>query len=129
VPREIVVITPVPVTTEELLLAAQEVDPTLRFRQVGGGAVVQLVDDAGSQPVLSVQQPSALRVPSEIERLLPAGSVPAPVRAAVVAAAESGEAVWLEALAPFDARGAVGVAVARRLAARLDGACVVQDGR
>lgn len=128
-PREIVIITPVPVTTEELLLAAQEVEPTLRFRQVGGGAVVQLVDDADSAPVFSVQQPSALRVPSEIERLLPAGSVPAPVRAAVVAAAESGGAVWLEALAPFDARGSVGVEVARRLAARLDGACVVQDGR
>lgn len=128
-PRELTLVTPVPITLEALVLSAQALDPTLRIRQAEGGALIQLVDDADAAVVLSLQQPSTLQVTSEIDRLLPEGSVTATIRAAIHQAAERTEAAWTEAFAPFGTRGELGVAVAQGLAEGLGGTCVVQDGR
>ena len=128
-PREITLVTPAPITLEVLVLSAQDVDPTLRVRQVENGALIQLVDEADAGVVLTLQQSSTLLVPSEIDRLLPEGSLSPAVRAAVHEGAERTEAAWTEAFAPFDGRGERGVAVAQGIARRLGGSCIVQDGR
>lgn len=128
-PREITLVTPAPITLEVLVESAQAVDPTLRIRQVESGALLQLVDEADAAVVLTLQQSSALQVPSEIERLLPEGALPPAVRAAVHEAAGRTAAAWTEAFAPFDRRGERGVAVAQQIAHRLAGSCIVQDGR
>lgn len=133
-PREIVVLAPNPPDIAALVQAGAAVDPQLGMRTMGGGAVHQLcqVGEAEDVAVLSVQQPLAVDNGEEVARLLPgrAGRDLAAAGVALRAAdgAPSPRLWWVEALAPWDARGEIGVAVARELASRLGGVCVVQDG-
>lgn len=128
-PREIILVTPAPIALEVLVASAEEVDPTLRVRQAERGALLQLVDEADAEVVLTLQQSSALQVPTEVERLLPERSLTPAVRAAVYEASVVGAAAWTEAFAPFERHGERGVAIAQGIARRLGGACIVQDGR
>lgn len=117
-PREIVVLSPTPPDAAALLRAGAAVNDQLRVRTLYGGAVHELCtgDGTGDDAVLSIWQPNDVGNRAEITRLLPdAPALPDPLW-------------WVEAVAPWGERGAVGVAVAYELAAQLGGACVVQDG-
>ncbi|MFI0481578.1 hypothetical protein [Actinomadura sp. 9N215] len=56
---------------DKLTLAAcmAHMDPGLRVRSAGGGAVVQLCDDDG-EPLLSIEAAQRVEVEGEVERLL-----------------------------------------------------------
>jgi hypothetical protein len=141
VPREIVVLSPVPPDARVLVDAGAAVDGRLTLRTLDGGAVHQIcrVTDAADAtqetdgavpavppvpavlPVLSVHQPLQADDAAEVARLLPDS-------AATAVAGWRPPFWWVEALAPWGAAGDDGVAVAQELALRLGGVCVVQDG-
>nr|WP_297427765.1 hypothetical protein [uncultured Actinotalea sp.] len=130
-PREIVVLSPVPPDARALVEAGAAIDGRLGLRTLDGGAVHQLCrvetaadgtqDPGAARPVLSVHQPLQADDAAEVARLLPG-----PAASAVVD--WHPPFWWVEALAPWGAAGDDGVAVAQELALRLGGVCVVQDG-
>ncbi|MEE6286662.1 hypothetical protein V2J52_03215 [Georgenia sp. MJ173] len=117
-PREIVILSPSPPDAQALLRAGVAVDDTLRVRTLYNGSVHELCrgDGDGDTAVLSVYQPQDVSNPAELQRLLPdAPPMPDPLW-------------WIEALAPWGAKGDIGVRLAYELSAQLGGACLVQDG-
>jgi hypothetical protein len=115
-PRDLIIVSARAPRFEDLVAAARSEDPTLIPVRSSGGAVVRLVGPALA-PVLSVQYSLAVHVAEEIERLAPeaVGRVAIP-------------ASWTEAWAPWGPEGDVGVRIARELAERCDGVCLVEDG-
>lgn len=133
-PREITILAPRPLTDAEVLRAATDAVDDIGVRRINPGALLQFAAPTadGVEIVLTVEQPSLLCAPEEIERLHPGVVLPDGMRAATVQAAidpDSTRAVWIEATAPATAYGAIGVGICERLAADVDGTCIVQDGR
>ncbi len=114
-PREIYLLTPVPVVIEALLAAAAEVDDQLGVRALYDGAALQLVGDDGDA-VLTVQGSRLLQDSADVARVTRGLEVPA------------GQVWWAEATAPWGPSGLTGVVIARGLAAVLRGAVRVEDG-
>ena len=115
-PRDIVIVAPRAPLLAELVHVARAIDPSLFPVRAAEGAVVRLVGPA-LRPVLSVQYSLAVHTASELERLAPeaVGSVALP-------------ASWTEAWAPWGDEGDTGVRIARALAERCGGVCIVEDG-
>ncbi|MFE7506394.1 hypothetical protein [Promicromonospora sp. NPDC057488] len=129
--REITILAPRTVTDLELVESAYGVDPELGLRRVNPGAMIQFLRD-DKDVVLTVLQPSYLRAPDEIDRMLPGADVAAAVREAArraTADPAAAQPVWIEALAPWDEHGETGARICRAVAAAVGGTCVVQDGR
>ena len=113
-PRDITILSPEEPDALDLAVAARAVDESLGVREIDAGDALQVFDASGEQ-LLTVYGARRLDVPGEVERLLPAPPSPAlPV-------------FWIDAVAPLDDRGDMGVSVALRLALGLDAACVVED--
>lgn len=129
-PREITVLAPRPVTDRDVLEAAVAVDDTLLPIATRQGAMLQLLLPDG-ELALTVQQPSLLRAPDEIGRLLPGVEVSAAVQEAALRAVTDPAAgpVWIEALAPWTPAGLTGVRICQALADAVGGTCVAQEGR
>lgn len=117
-PREIVILSPVPSDVAILVEAGAAIDDQLGMRTLFSGAVHEFCRDTGDgdRAVLSVSQPLAVDNLDEIGRLLP-GAVHLPL-----------PLWWVEAVAPWGEAGRTGVQIAYELAARLGATCVVQDG-
>ncbi|GAA4623164.1 hypothetical protein [Cellulomonas oligotrophica] len=126
-PREIVLLAPVPPGTLALVEAGAAVDPELTLRSLHEGGVHQVVRSDPDDPapeagtaVLSLSQPRRVDGPDEVRRLLP-----------VLTALPGWTAEpfwWVDAVAPWGDAGRAGLAVAQEMATRLGGVCVVQDG-
>ncbi|GAA4719527.1 hypothetical protein [Promicromonospora umidemergens] len=129
-PREIVILAPRPVTLEDVIRGAREVDPHLFIRVIAHGAFTQLLND-DEQLVVSIGQPALLRAPDEIERLLPGVPVsPELLEAARDAGPDSTPEslpTWTEAHAPLTEVGELGNTVCESIARYVGGTCVVQD--
>lgn len=129
-PREIVILAPRPVTLHDVIQGAAAVNPDLFVRVIAHGAFTQLLTE-DTELVVSIGQPSLLRAPDEIERLLPGVQVrPEAVDAALSAGPESAlESLptWTEAHAPLTPAGELGGAVCESIARHVGGTCVVQD--
>lgn len=117
-PREIVILSPVPPTVEALVLAGAHVAPDHALRVLGDGAVHQICrqDLEDDVAVLSVDQALEVDNADEVARLLPGTPVPAT------------PLWWISARAPWGPAGRTGVAIAQELATRLGARCVVEDG-
>ena len=114
-PRELYLITPVPVSIEALVAAAALVDDQLGVRALYGGAALQLVDGT-DVAVLTIENSRLLQHP------LDAGQVTADLDLG------SGEVWWTEAVTPWGADGEPGVEVAAGIARVLGGQIRVEDG-
>lgn len=104
-PRSSVALTPEPLSGDAVVAAAGRVwteklgsdaEP-LEARVLDEGAVLQLV--AGDEVVLSVLRPRMLPRLDEVERLLPGAEAP------------EGTQWWTDAYTPWQAEGAIGVAI------------------
>jgi len=114
-PRDISLVTPVPVTIEPLLRAAGAVDGDLAPRSLLAGSAVQLVD-RDDIAVLTVANSRRIDDPAEIARVVPGLALP------------DGELWWTEAVAPWGPRGAAGAEIIAALARALGGTFRVEDG-
>jgi hypothetical protein len=114
-PRELYLVTPVPVSIEGLVAAAAVVDDQLGVRALYGGAALQLVDSA-DVAVLTLENSRLLQHP------LDAGQVTAGLDLG------ASEVWWTEAITPWGADGEPGVAVATGIARVLEGQVRVEDG-
>jgi hypothetical protein len=113
-PRDLLVLSTTAPSLVDFVDAGASVDPELRVRSLDGDAVVEVVDDHGTAHV-SVQHPERVDNQEEVRRLAPWTTLRAPLW-------------WTEAWAPWGAHGEVGVAIARALAAEVDGELLVEDG-
>lgn len=129
-PREIVILAPRLVTLEDVIRGAAAVDSDLFVRVIAHGAFTQLLND-DEQLVVSIGQPALLRVPDEIERLLPGVPVSPEVLEAArgVGPDSTPESLptWTEAHAPLTEVGELGNTVCESIARYVGGTCVVQD--
>lgn len=129
-PREIVILAPRPVTLEDVIRGAAAVDSDLFVRVIAHGAFTQLVND-DDQVIVSIGQPSLLRAPGEIERLLPGVPVSPEVLDAARGAGPDSDPealpTWTEAHAPLTEVGELGNAVCGSIAQYVGGTCVIQD--
>lgn len=114
-PRDIALVTPVPVTIEPLLRAAAAVDGDLALRTLLTGSAVQLVD-ADDVAVLTLANSRRIDDPAEIARVVPGLPLP------------DGELWWTEAVAPWGPRGAAGGDIVGGLARALGGTVRIEDG-
>ncbi|WP_028046007.1 hypothetical protein [Cellulomonas sp. URHE0023] len=127
-PREVVIVSPTALDLRGLVEAGAAVDPSLGLRTLDGQTVHQIVRIDDDHPdvgrsVLSLHEPLIVANTAEIPRLLPQ------VTTLPDWASDGRPLWWIEALVPWRADDArVGLAVARELADRLGGLCVVQDG-
>ncbi|GAA1857702.1 hypothetical protein [Myceligenerans crystallogenes] len=133
-PREITILSPRPLSDVEVLQAATDAIPEVGVRRIQPGALLQFAASSGDEAeiVLTMEQPSYLRAPEEIERLHPGTVLPAAMLEAMVQAAidpATSQAVWIDATAPATPLGLVGAGICERLAAAAGGVCIVQDGR
>lgn len=115
-PRDILLVSRRAPTLGDLVATSRSIDPSLFPVRASDGAVVRLVGPALA-PVLSIQYSLVVHTADELERLAPeaAGSVSVP-------------ASWTEGWAPWGTEGDVGIHVARALAERIGGVCLVEDG-
>jgi hypothetical protein len=114
-PRELYLLTPIPVSIESLVVAAAPVDDQLRVRALFGGAALQLVDGA-DVAVLTIENSRLLQDPHDL-RYLTSGLDLA-----------GDEVWWTEAVTPWTADGEVGVEVVAGIARVLSGELRVEDG-
>lgn len=115
-PRDIVIVSARAPVLADVVGAARSVDPTLLPVRSTEGAVVRLVGPALT-PVLTVQYSLAVHTADELRRLAPEAVDRVPIPAA-----------WTEAWAPWGESGDEGVRVARLVAERCGGVCIVEDG-
>lgn len=120
-PRELYLVTAEPLTFEAVIRAAAEVDDSLGLRGLYDGRVLQLVgpDD---RAVLTLQSSRQLVDTFDVRRVT--RGLEGPGRPEWF----DGGAWWTEALAPWGPVGDPGVAVLTRVAGRLDGRLLVEDG-
>jgi hypothetical protein len=112
-PRDIVIIAEDRPDPSEFFRVAAGDDPDLRVLTMARRTITQLCDDQGGA-VLSIGPIELVQAPGEVDRLLPGVPAEAPVW-------------WAEAWAPEGTRGEQGVRIARAVADRWHGVCVVQD--
>jgi hypothetical protein len=114
-PRDIALVTPVPVTVEPILRAAAAVDGDLAPRSLLAGSALQLVD-LDDVAVLTLANSRRIDDAAEIARVVPGLPLP------------DGELWWTEAVAPWGPRGAAGAEIVAGLARALGGTYRIEDG-
>jgi hypothetical protein len=130
VPREISLVSPVPVTLPTLVEAAVAVDGGLVPRRIFGGWAMQLVDEH-DVAVLTVELSHRVEDMFDIVRLTRLSGIPdtlGPVGAGAEQGGIGDELWWTEATTPWGRAGEPGVRIARRLGELLGARLLVEEG-
>ncbi len=114
-PREVMLVSPTPLTMRDIAAAGAERDPNLGVRAIADGNAVQLVDEQGVA-VLTIENSRRIDDSGDIERLLGSAPVVPP------------GSWWIDAIAPWGTAGARGVAFAQHLATELGATIWIEDG-
>jgi hypothetical protein len=131
VPREISLVSPVPVTLPVLVEAAVAVDGGLVPRRIFGGWAMQLVD-GHDVAVLTIELSHRVEDTFDIVRLTRLSGVPdqlGPSRAGAGEGEVPRELWWTEATAPWGRAGEPGVDIVRGLGELIGARILVEEGR
>lgn len=114
-PRELYLVTPLPVTLPAIIVAGASIDEKLGVRTLNHGVAIQLVnhDDIA---VVTIENSRQLVAGTDAARVVPGISQ------------AHGHLWWTDATAPWGTVGAVGVAIAQQIALNLGGTFIAEDG-